>query len=269
MSLIHMTVKALRATAKANGLTGYSRMVKSELVELIASNTTAHKIGDVVRNTVTGRVGTVSYSNDAAVTVMVEDGGPTMSGEHYMFTFTGTRNVNLAKRATTTRKGMNRYSHWAMSFPLAKGGDGNVMQGHADYCAEYGHATEKSTDLNGVTTVAGHCPRCGDLLKTAEQVISELDALDHRQVVDVMRQVVDNGREDLIPVLDKIDAAQCQEPTGEDSAIPSVTDCEKCCHYDTSRCDACVLAWLAKLFNIMGDVTLAKLPAVVEFDCYA
>lgn len=48
---------------------------------------------------------------------------------------------------------------WAMSFPLSKHGDGNVMQGHVDYCAEHGHATE---ERDGVKQ--GHCPRCGDLL---------------------------------------------------------------------------------------------------------
>jgi hypothetical protein len=51
---------------------------------------------------------------------------------------------------------MERYSFWAMSFPLAKYGDGNVMQGHADYCAEWGHATDTR---DGV--VMSWCPRCG------------------------------------------------------------------------------------------------------------
>lgn len=161
---------------------------------------------------------------------------------------------------------MERYSHWAMSFPLAKGGNGYVMQGHADYCAAFGHATEKSTDRNGVTTVAGHCPRCGDTLKTAEEVISERDTIDQRQMVDVMTQVVDNGREDLLPILDKIDAAQCRVPDGRDSTIPRVHFCPRCAD-STNPCDQCVLAWLVALFNITGDVTLAKLPSVPEFDC--
>ena len=175
------------------------------------------------------------------------------------------RALEMNKAVKPVRK-MDRYSHWAMSFPLAKGGDGNVCQGHADYCAEYGHATEKSTDRNGVTTVAGHCPRCGDLLKTPEQAISERDTIDQRQMVDVMTQVVDNGREDLIPVLNKIDAAQCQVPDGRDSTIPRVHFCPRCAD-STNPCDQCVLAWLVALFNITGDVTLAKLPSVPEFDC--
>lgn len=263
MSLIHMTVKALRATAKANGLTGYSRMVKADLVELIASNTPKHNVGDVVRNIHNNRVGTVTCVNDAALTATCEDAGPKMSGEHYEFIFTGTRD---AKCVTAVRKGMDRYGHWAMSFPLAKGGDGNVCQGHADYCAEFGHATEKSTDVDGVTTVAGHCPRCGDMLKTAEQIISERDTIDQHQMVDVMTQVVNNGREDLISVLDKIDAAQCQVPDGRDSTIPRVHFCPRCAD-SVSPCDQCVLSWLVALFNITGDVTLAKLPVMPEFDC--
>lgn len=103
----------------------------------------------------------------------------------------------------------------------------------------------------------------------AQKEIENLDALDHGHVVDVMRQVVDNGREDLMYLFDSIDVAPFQEPTGEDSAIPSVSDCEKCCHYDASRCDACVLAWLVALLHIRGDVKLNELPAVAEFDCYA
>lgn len=53
---------------------------------------------------------------------------------------------------------MDKYSFWAMSYPLAKGGDGNVMQGHADYCADWGHGTYT---IDGV--VQGFCPRCGAL----------------------------------------------------------------------------------------------------------
>lgn len=259
MSLIHMTVKTLRATAKANGLTGYSRMVKSDLVELIASNTRTHKVGDVVRNIHNNRVGTVTYTNDAAVIVTCEDGGPKMSGQHYEFTFTGVRKTGPVKRETS----MDRYGHWAMSQPCVNGGSWDVRQGHADYCAEYGHATYT---VDGV--VMSWCPRCGDTLKTAEQVISERDTIDQAQMVDVMTQVVDNGREDLIPVLDKIDAAQCQVPDGRDSTIPRVHFCPRCAD-SMNPCDQCVLAWLVALFNITGDVTLTKLPHVVEFDCYA
>lgn len=61
--------------------------------------------------------------------------------------------------------------HWAMSFPLARGGEGNVMQGHVDYCAAWGHATETH---DGV--VSGHCPRCGKLL-SAEQIEAKREEL--------------------------------------------------------------------------------------------
>lgn len=55
---------------------------------------------------------------------------------------------------------MERYAKpWAMSFPLAPGGDGNVMQGHADYCATWGHATDTRDGI-----VMSWCPRCGDLI---------------------------------------------------------------------------------------------------------
>lgn len=62
-------------------------------------------------------------------------------------------------RPVSERRKDGRYSHWAMSFPLARGGDGNVMQGHVDYCAEHGHATDTR---DGV--VMSWCPRCGDAL---------------------------------------------------------------------------------------------------------
>jgi hypothetical protein len=54
---------------------------------------------------------------------------------------------------------MDKHCFWAMSYPLAKYGDGNVMQGHVDYCATWGHATDTR---DGV--VMSWCPRCGDLI---------------------------------------------------------------------------------------------------------
>lgn len=263
-----MTVRQMRIRAKSHGLTGYSRMCKAELVALLDS--IRHQVGDKVVRAIDNKPGvivavvdsTFKGVSDSVVEVQYDDEKreDATCGAHHAFVF--------VSRPATPRKKMDRYGHWAMSFPLARGGDGNVCQGHADYCAEYGHATEKSTDLNGVTTVAGHCPRCGDTLKRPEQVISERDTIDQRQMVDVMTQVVDNGRGDLIPVLDKIDAAQCQVPDGRDSTIPRVHFCPRCSD-STNPCDQCVLAWLVALFNITGDVTLAKLPAVAEFDCYA
>lgn len=260
-----MTVRQMRIRAKSHGLKGYSNMRKAELHVLL--DAIRHNVGDIVERAIDRKRGVVveiqnstfDGVNDSTVIVQYdgEKREDATCGAHHAFVFIS---------RPVKRKSMDRYSHWAMSFPLAKGGDGNVCQGHADYCAEFGHATEKSTDLNGVTTVAGHCPRCGDTLKTVEQVISERDTIDQRQMVDVMTQVVDNGREDLIPVLDKIDAAQCQTPDGRDSTIPRVHFCPRCAD-STNPCDQCALAWLVALFNITGEVTLAKLPAVSEFDC--
>lgn len=102
----------------------------------------------------------------------------------------------------------------------------------------------------------------------AHKEIENLDALDHGHVVEVMSQVVNNGREDLTYLFDSIDTASFQDATGGDSTIPCEGDCERCTG-DASRCDRCVLAWLVTLFNIRGDVKLNELPAVAEFDCYA
>lgn len=54
-------------------------------------------------------------------------------------------------------------NQFAMSFPALNGEV--VMQGHADYCAEHGHATHTVEAEDGTTTIAARCPRCGDLLE--------------------------------------------------------------------------------------------------------
>jgi len=272
-----MTVGQMRIRAKIHGLTGYSRMRKAELVALLDS--IRHNVGDVVERAFDRKRGVVvevqnsTFEGVSDSTVIIQYDGEKREdatcGAHHAFVFVS-RSAEPRKCAEPVKpaRKMDRYGHWAMSFPLAKGGDGNVCQGHADYCAEYGHATEKSTDLNGVTTVAGHCPRCGATLKTAEQVISERDMVDQAQMIEVMTQVVANGREDLAPVLDMIDATECQVPDGRDSSIPRVHFCPRCAD-SVNPCDQCVLAWLVALFNITGEVALAELPAVAEFDCYA
>ncbi len=291
MSLIHKTVKALRETAKANGLSGYSRMVKADLVELIASNAPAHKVGDVVRNVYNGRVGTVSYTNDAALIATTEDGGVPLSGPHHMFKFTGVR---------VEKPFVNPFDYPAVN-------DSVVTEAHVKFCAEHGHATHRIDDL-----ISPNCARCGEpfvimhptreghgyvtlgngnimcvakhmliadanhcafdaawkITVQANETIAKLDALDHNHVVEVMSQVVNNGRDDLTYLFDSIDAAPFQDPTGEDSTIPCEANCERC-KGDVSRCDRCVLAWLVKLYNITGDVKLNELPHVAEFDCYA
>lgn len=106
-----------------------------------------------------------------------------------------------------------------------------------------------------------------DITVKRNEALSKLDTIDQRQMVDVMTQVVDNGREDLIWILDSIDADEFQKPNGNHSMIPCVGDCAKC-HHDASRCDECVLAFLVDQFKIMGPVSLTARYST-EFDCYA
>lgn len=117
-----LTAKALRPIAADLRIVGASRMKKDEIISaIIAAETT-----DLAKD----RLDVADFDEEA---VYAQADAP-----------------RIEKR-----------SHWAMSFPLARGGDGYVMQGHADYCDAYGHATEKRTDRNGVTTTSSHCPRCG------------------------------------------------------------------------------------------------------------
>lgn len=183
-----------------------------------------------------------------------------------------------------------------------------VTQGHADYCARNGHAIHtldgKITSLcprcgersvtfhpnkdNHAFVPFGKSFKCiGDhtgwidakscaeeahelILTNARKAVTRRDTIDQGQMVDVMIQVVDNGREDLIPVLDMIDAAQCPAPNGRHSTIPRGEHCHRCAE-SASPCDECVLAWLRSIFNITGDVKLYASPFrhAVEFDCNA
>lgn len=286
-----MTVRQMQIRAKSHGLTGISRMRKAELSALLDS--IRHNIGDRVERSVDGKLGTVvdievsTFEGITESNVIVQYDGETRKdatlGVHHAF----------VARPNAPRK-MDRYSHWAMSFPLSKYGDGNVCQGHADYCAEYGHATEKSTDLNGVTTVAGHCPRCGDTLKTAEksadtvsitEAVEKVDMLDPTDVRD-MRDVLESfisrkGREDLFSVLDIIDAS-LREGQYIGTRIPmAVPDCG--CKHDSRRCYECVLYYVASLFSIDLEWKLpnnyvptsrmsalnVKTFGLSESDCYA
>jgi hypothetical protein len=275
-----MTVRQMRTRAKSHGLKGYSNMRKAELHNVL--DAIRHNVGDIVERAIDGKRGVVveiqnsTFDGIVDSSVIVQYDGEkredATSGAHHAFVFIS---------RPVQRKKMDRYSHWATDHRCIRGGDWNVRQGHADYCAEYGHATYT---VDG--EVMSWCPRCGETFeegKTPVQLVSDLgeqaapvdapetaiaerDTVDQRQMVDVMTQVVDNGREDLIPVLDMIDAAQCQVPDGRDSTIPRVHGCPRCAD-STNPCDQCVLVWLVALFNITGDVTLAKLPSAPEFDC--
>jgi hypothetical protein len=57
---------------------------------------------------------------------------------------------------TTAARFATRRAVYGMTFPCAAGGDWNVLQGHADWCDEFGHATER---IDGVASY--RCPRCG------------------------------------------------------------------------------------------------------------
>lgn len=108
-----------------------------------------------------------------------------------------------------------------------------------------------------------------DITVKRNETFATLDTIDQRQMVDVMTQVVDNGREDLTWILDSIDADEFQAPNGQNSNIPCVGNCARC-KGDASRCDECVLAFLVDQFKITGDVKLYTVNALdLEMDCYA
>lgn len=148
--LIALTAKALRPIAADLGITGASRLSKADIVAAIIAAESARDLATVATfDDLRAR----HVAKD--LTMMVNFGGtPPLQQEPK-------RDNTEVREALTPPKTIQKHSHWALSYPLAKGGDGNVMQGHADYCAAWPHATETSTDRDGVTTVSGHCPRCG------------------------------------------------------------------------------------------------------------
>lgn len=283
------TVRGMRIRAKSHGLTGYSRMRKAELVNLLAS--IRHNVGDVVERACDRKRGVVVEVQNATFegiddsSVIVQYDGDTREnatiGAHHAFVF-------IAKGA---RK-MDRYGHWAMSQPCTNGGTWNVQQGHADYCAEYGHATYT---VDGV--VMSWCPRCGETRKTPEATVVEstpdtiteavekvdtLDSTDVRDMRDVLESFISRkGREDLFSVLDVIDASlRGGEYIG--TRIPMASpDCG--CKHDSRRCYECVLYYVASLFSIDLEWKLpnnyvptsrmsalnVKTFGLSESDCYA
>lgn len=67
----------------------------------------------------------------------------------------------------------DKYGPYAMSFPVAAPADAHwtdsvVTQGHADYCAAWGHAT-----FTNDGRVDARCPRCGDALEEAQRVAAQ------------------------------------------------------------------------------------------------
>lgn len=194
---------------------------------------------------------------------------------------------------------------FAMQMPASD--FGVVTQGHADYCARNGHAIHKLggriTSLCprcGERSVTFHPERdnhafvpFGDKVKcigehtgwidavdcavkanemimtNADRAVARRDTIDQEQMIDVLRQIVDNGRDDLTWVLDRVDAAQCPIPDGRNSTIPRATGCPRCTD-SVSPCDDCVLCWLVSLYNITGPVKLSTGRYFdLESDCYA
>jgi hypothetical protein len=142
-------------------------------------------------------------------------------------------------------------------------------EGHGYVEAEDSNRTARCVAHHEFVADANYCAfdAMWEITVKANETVAMLDMLDQRQMVDVMQQVVDNGREDLLPILDMIDASDFQSPDVK-SSVPCVPGCEKCTD-DANRCDECALAWLVDLYKITGDVKLNELPAVAEFDCYA
>ena len=254
-----MTVRALRIRAKSHGLTGYSRMRKAELVTLL--DNVRHNVGDVVERAFDRKRGVVvevqqsTFPEVADSSVIVQYDGDTREnatlGAHHAFVFISGPVDSLESRAggKTITMHPNKPGHGYVTLD-----NGNIQcvarhswLADANYCA---------FDAVWQITVQ------------ANKAIEELDPIDHGHAVEVMRQVVDNGREDLMPILDMIDAASFQESTTLVSTVPCVPGCEKCTD-SAGRCDECMLAWLVSLYHITGDVKLNELPAVAEFDCYA
>lgn len=252
-----MTVRQMQVRAKSHGLTGYSRMRKAELLELLSS--IHHNVGDVVERAIDRKRGVVvevqnstfKGVDDSSVIVQYdgEKREDATCGAHHAFVFISGPVDSLESRAGGKRITMHP----------EKPGHGYVTLGNGNIQCVAKHVWLAD---------ANHCAfdAAWKITVQANKAIAELDALDHGHVVEVMSQVVNNGREDLTYLFDSIDSAPFQEPCGEKSAIPCDGDCERC-KGDANRCDRCVLAWLVGLYNIRGDVKLNELPVVAEFDC--
>lgn len=60
-----------------------------------------------------------------------------------------------------TAEARRRLGSFGVSFPALSGE--MVLQGHADYCVVFGHASHTVSHLDGSATVSPWCPRCGDI----------------------------------------------------------------------------------------------------------
>lgn len=156
-----LTAKALRPIAADLGIVGASRMKKDEIISaIIAADVTSDHAEALEINSKRDaivRLESNGTTNHARLLTAAEMRAELVNAGH-------PEPARQTKAAEAPK--MPYGGHWAMSYPLAPGGDGNVMQGHADYCAAWGHATYTNRGM-----VAGFCPRCGDLL--AAEVVAE------------------------------------------------------------------------------------------------
>lgn len=251
-----MTVRQMQIRAKSHGLTGYSRMRKAELVALLDS--IRHNVGDIVERAIDRKRGVVVEIQNSTFdgvddsTVIVQYDGEKREdatcGAHHAFVFISGPVDSLESRAGGKAITMhpNKPGH---GYITLENGNAQCVAKHV-WLADANQCAFDAMWANAVN---------------ANKAIEALDAIDHGHAVEVMTQVVGNGREDLTDILDTIDASAFQSPDVK-SSIPCVPGCEKC-EGDANRCDACMLAWLVDLYKITGDVKLNELPAVPEFDC--
>lgn len=253
-----MTVRQMQTRAKSHGLTGYSRMNKAQLTALLDS--IRHQVGDRVVRAIDNKPGVIvavvdsTFKGVSDSVVEVQYDGETReqgtAGAHHSMIFVSGPVESLESRAggKTITMHPNKPGHGYITL-----GNGNAQcVARHSWLADANQCAFDAMWANAVN---------------ANKAIAKLDAIDHNHAVEVMTQVVDNGREDLTDILDAIDASAFQSPDVK-SSVPCVPGCEKCEH-DANRCDACMLAWLVDLYKLTGAVKLNELPAVAEFDCYA
>lgn len=265
-----MTVRGMRIRAKSHGLTGYSRMRKDELVALLA--TIRHNVGDVVERAFDRKRGVVvkvqpatfDGIDDSSVIVQF-DGEPRENatlGAHHAFVF-------IAKGERCTNFGAH------VPHGVCKG-----IRGVADMCLRsfgaYGSCVQDKNHAGKCRDAFGHEFNGVEDLDATED-LSKLDAMDITHMHDVLEEFIeDKGREDLYPILDRLDAMQTTaDYRGGDSRIPGAIGCD--CTHDSERCPGCILNKLSHLFSFGLDATepvdvrplVSAMFTALDHDCYA
>lgn len=265
-----MTVRQMRIRAKSHGLTGYSRMRKDELVALLDS--IRHNVGDIVERAIDRKRGVVVKVEDATFdgvtdsTVIVQYDGEKREdatcGAHHAFVF-------IAKGERCTNFGAHA------PHGMCKG-----IRGVADMCLRsfgaYGSCVRDKNHADKCKDAFGHEFTGVESLDKAED-LSKLDFMDLTHMVSVLNEFISNkGREDLLPIADKLDAFEgAADYRGGDSRIPGAIGCE--CMHESERCSTCVLNKLSRLFGFELDATepvdvrplVSAMYAAYDRDCYA